>query len=185
MRLYRVVPDFIIQWGIPASPELYRQWGDNKIADDPVKVTNRQMTVSFATSGPNARGSQMFVNLQNNEALDSQGVASSLSHSPFLPICHIHSSYRKPLSLSAHSSPYVTHVFFLYITRKVSLLSERSSTASTRSRASLVDTLGNPSSRIRVSPRSAATHTLRQNGQSSRTSSLPLSSAEACVDVCG
>ena len=109
MRLYRVVPDFIIQWGIPASPELYRQWGDNKIADDPVKVTNRQMTVSFATSGPNARGSQMFVNLQNNEALDSQGVASSLSHSPFLPICHIHSSYRKPLSLSAHSSPYVTH----------------------------------------------------------------------------
>mmetsp|Transcript_26085 Transcript_26085/g.43077 ORF Transcript_26085/g.43077 Transcript_26085/m.43077 type:complete len:181 (-) Transcript_26085:383-925(-) len=72
---HRVVPDFIIQWGIPADPSLYKQYGDNKIKDDPVRTSNKERTISFATSGPNARGSQMFVNLANNESLDSQGFA--------------------------------------------------------------------------------------------------------------
>ena len=72
-KLYRVVPDFIIQWGIPSSPTEYVKWGDNKIKDDPVKVSNGVGTISFATSGPDARGSQIFVNVGNNAMLDEQG----------------------------------------------------------------------------------------------------------------
>ena len=72
-RLYRVVPGFIIQWGIPATPSEYMKWGDNKIQDDPVKVSNSRATLSFATSGPNARGSQIFVNSDKNDGLDEQG----------------------------------------------------------------------------------------------------------------
>lgn len=33
-RIYRVIPGFIIQWGICADPNMYKQWGDNKIKDD-------------------------------------------------------------------------------------------------------------------------------------------------------
>lgn len=33
-RIYRVIPGFIIQWGIAHSPDLYSKWGDNKIKDD-------------------------------------------------------------------------------------------------------------------------------------------------------
>ena len=33
-RIYRVIPGFVIQWGIPASPQLYTRWGENKIKDD-------------------------------------------------------------------------------------------------------------------------------------------------------
>ena len=74
-RLYRVIPDFIIQWGIPQSPALYRQFGDKKIVDDPVCVTNAMGTLSFATSGKDARGSQIFVNMNDNAQLDEQGFA--------------------------------------------------------------------------------------------------------------
>ena len=70
-----MVPDFIIQWGIPADPAAYAKWGDSKIKDDPVRVSNAQGTLSFATSGPDARGSQVFVNLGNNDGLDEQGFA--------------------------------------------------------------------------------------------------------------
>ena len=72
-RMHRVVPGFIIQWGIPGDPVAYKRFGDNKIPDDPVKHSNLRGTISFATSGPNARGSQMFVNLGDNDGLDEQG----------------------------------------------------------------------------------------------------------------
>ena len=73
-RFHRVVPGFIIQWGIPADPAAYQKFGDNKIRDDPVAASNTRGTISFATSGPHARGSQMFVNLNDNSSnLDDQG----------------------------------------------------------------------------------------------------------------
>ena len=74
-RFHRVVPDFIVQWGIPADPKVYQQWGENKIKDDPVRTSNKPGTLSFATSGPHARGSQMFVNFEDNSSLDDQGRA--------------------------------------------------------------------------------------------------------------
>ena len=52
--LYRNIPGFIIQWGIPADPQMWKQYGEKKIKDDPVKVSNKIGTLSFATSGPSA-----------------------------------------------------------------------------------------------------------------------------------
>lgn len=72
-KLYRVVPGFIVQWGIPPSPADWHKFGDNKIKDDEVKKSNLTGTVSFATSGPNCRGSQIFVNVGDNDGLDEQG----------------------------------------------------------------------------------------------------------------
>ena len=88
-RVYRVIPGFIAQWGIPADPKEYAKWGENKIKDDPVKQSNKKATMSFATSGPDARGSQVFINYDDScSQLDSQGCVRALSRRDVLvPTC--------------------------------------------------------------------------------------------------
>ena len=74
-RLFRVVPGFVVQWGISGSPEVSRAWQNATIPDDPVRHSNTPGTISFATAGPNTRTTQVFVNLGSNPALDTQGFA--------------------------------------------------------------------------------------------------------------
>jgi peptidyl-prolyl cis-trans isomerase A (cyclophilin A) len=45
------------------------------VAARPVGQTNARGTVSFATSGPNSRTTQVFINLANNARLDKSGFA--------------------------------------------------------------------------------------------------------------
>jgi cyclophilin family peptidyl-prolyl cis-trans isomerase len=74
-RFFRVVPGFVVQWGIAASPELTKTW-DTPIQDDPVKTSNARGTVTFAAaSQPNSRSTQLFINLADNSRLDAMGFA--------------------------------------------------------------------------------------------------------------
>uniref|UniRef100_A0A7S3PA73 Peptidyl-prolyl cis-trans isomerase n=1 Tax=Aplanochytrium stocchinoi TaxID=215587 RepID=A0A7S3PA73_9STRA len=74
-RIYRVIPGFVAQFGIPADPAEWTKWGARKIKDDNPVQGNNKGYMSFATSGPNARGSQIFINLiDNRESLDSQNM---------------------------------------------------------------------------------------------------------------
>ena len=74
-RFFRVVPAFVVQWGIHKDPVTQYTWRTKTIADDPVTQSNRRGTVTFATSGPNSRTTQLFVNLADNASLDGQGFA--------------------------------------------------------------------------------------------------------------
>jgi len=74
-RFFRVVPKFMVQFGIPGSPEVAGKWAKMTIPDDPAVKSNNRGMVSFAMSGKNSRTDQMFINYANNEFLNNQGFA--------------------------------------------------------------------------------------------------------------
>lgn len=73
---FRVVPKFVVQWGIPADPKYGKIWSSANIKDDPVTQSNLPGTITYAqTSSPNSRSTQVFINFGNNSFLDSQRFA--------------------------------------------------------------------------------------------------------------
>lgn len=72
-RFFRVLDGFMAQTGINGDPEVAAAWKDKTIPDDPVKQSNKRGFVTFATSGPNSRTTQFFINFGNNGQLDGQG----------------------------------------------------------------------------------------------------------------
>lgn len=74
---FRVVPNFMAQFGISARPDVNKAWANANIQDDPGgKKSNVRGMVTFATTGrPNTRGTQLFINtaMAGNAFLDPMG----------------------------------------------------------------------------------------------------------------
>lgn len=75
VRFFRVVPRFVVQFGLSGDTAVARTWARRRIADDSVRQTNARGTVTFAAGGPNTRTTQLFVSLRDNARLDALGFA--------------------------------------------------------------------------------------------------------------
>ena len=74
-RFFRVVPGFVVQFGLNDKPSENTRWDEKRLADDPVKASNVRGSLAFATEGPNTRSHQLFINLGSNGRLDTLGFA--------------------------------------------------------------------------------------------------------------
>jgi len=73
-RFFRALPNFMVQFGIAANPDVMKKWRHDVIKDDPVKETNVRGTITYAMAGKDTRTTQMFINTgTGNARLDSQG----------------------------------------------------------------------------------------------------------------
>lgn len=66
IAIFRVVPDFVVQFGINTDSTLNSQWKAYPVNDEPVVKTNEKGTISFARGGAKSRSTQIFVNLKSN-----------------------------------------------------------------------------------------------------------------------
>jgi len=76
VKFFRVVPGFVVQFGIHGDPALASLWLESNIQDDSVVSSNKRGYITFAkSSAPNSRSTQIFINLQDNTRLDGMGFA--------------------------------------------------------------------------------------------------------------
>src|SRR6266436_5707111 len=71
---FRVVPSFVVQFGLSAYPPVSAAWESANIKDEPVVGSNKRGYLTYAkTSRPDTRSTQIFINLKDNAGLDGQG----------------------------------------------------------------------------------------------------------------
>ena len=66
-RFFRVVKDFVVQFGINGDPATHRMWAAINIPDDRPTQPNARGTLTYAATGqPNSRSTQLFINFKDN-----------------------------------------------------------------------------------------------------------------------
>jgi len=66
VALFRVVPSFVVQFGIHNDSILNNAWAKYKVPDEPTLELNKEGAISFARSGEKSRTTQIFINLKSN-----------------------------------------------------------------------------------------------------------------------
>jgi len=63
---FRVVPNFIVQFGINPDVTINAAWNTMEIPDDPTLIANTRGTLSYGTRGPNTRTTHLIINFKDN-----------------------------------------------------------------------------------------------------------------------
>ncbi|OUR90949.1 peptidylprolyl isomerase [Flavobacteriales bacterium 34_180_T64] len=78
ISVYRVIPNYIAQFGIHNDSAVTNAWDNVKVIDELVIEKNLKGTISFARGGLQTRTNNLFINLKNNsprlDTLDYAGV---------------------------------------------------------------------------------------------------------------
>jgi peptidyl-prolyl cis-trans isomerase A (cyclophilin A) len=75
-RFFRVVPNFMAQFGIHGDPAVAKAWDKAFIPAERARVSNTRGRVSFAmTQLASTRSTQVFINFGDNSKLDIDGFA--------------------------------------------------------------------------------------------------------------
>lgn len=82
-RFFRVVKDFVAQFGLSGDPKVNEAWKNRCISDEPVQHSNTRGTLSYARGDSNTRSVQLYINLRDNPKLDT------LSGFGFPPIAEV------------------------------------------------------------------------------------------------
>jgi len=93
VAFFRVINGFMAQVGISGDPALNTEWREKRIPDDSVKASNSRGTVTFATSGPNSRTTQFFINFTDNSRLDGMGFAPFGKVKDMTPVDALYDGY--------------------------------------------------------------------------------------------
>ena len=74
-RFFRVIPNFMAQFGINGNPAVNAAWEKARLLDDPPNMQhNVRGIVTYGSTGqPNSRGTQLFINYKDNSYLDASG----------------------------------------------------------------------------------------------------------------
>lgn len=71
IALFRVLPNWVTQFGIHNDSLLNKQWEKVVIKDEPVLQRNDSMSISFARDGKDSRTTQIYINMRTNHKLDT------------------------------------------------------------------------------------------------------------------
>eukprot|EP00051_Salpingoeca_urceolata_P017368 m.235977 g.235977 ORF g.235977 m.235977 type:complete len:167 (+) comp18934_c1_seq2:166-666(+) len=74
-KFFRVVRDFLVQFGIHGDPDVNSEWNDNPIADETTEDKCQPAsvgTLAFAGNGKDSRAAQMMVWLGDQECDDNR-----------------------------------------------------------------------------------------------------------------
>ncbi len=75
-RFFRAVPNFMVQFGLNANPNVSKVWQSARIPPDKVTQSNKKGFITFAMgASPDTRTTQVFINFRNNANLDGMGFA--------------------------------------------------------------------------------------------------------------
>lgn len=86
ISLYRVVKDYVAQFGIHNSADVNDAWRKLVIDDEPVRKSNAKGFISFARGGPKTRTTQLFINLRDNITLNTMTVGGVRGYPPIAEI---------------------------------------------------------------------------------------------------
>jgi peptidyl-prolyl cis-trans isomerase A (cyclophilin A) len=75
VRFFRVVDNFVAQFGLSGDTAVSRTWSSLRIDDDTVRRSNVRGTISYAAGGKNTRTTQLFISYKDNSRLDTLGFA--------------------------------------------------------------------------------------------------------------
>lgn len=74
-RFFRVLFEFVAQFGIAGDPAIASLWGRRTLRADSLRTSNVRGTITYAQFKPTDRTTGVFVNLRDNLNLDTLGFA--------------------------------------------------------------------------------------------------------------